>query len=104
MKLAGYDFEGPFTDPSEVKELPGVYVVLNFGVLDVGESGWRFHEGGQVLGTRLRHHDRKLCWELAVGKGKGRAFAWPETLRVCDEAFSKKTLEDKCREHGISSH
>ena len=103
MKLAGYDFEGPFTDPSDVKELPGVYVVLNFGVLDVGESGWRYHEGGQGMSTRLRTHDRKLNWELLVGKGRGRASAWPETLAACDVAFTKETLENKCREHDISS-
>lgn len=103
MKLAGYDFEGPFSDPSDIKELPGVYVVLSFGVLDVGESGWRYHAGGQGISTRLRSHDRKPRWELAVGKGKGRASAWPETLAVCDGTFPKETLEDKCRQHGISS-
>jgi len=102
MKLAGYDFEGPFTDASQIKDLPGVYVVLNFGVLDVGESGWNYQAGGQGIGTRLQHHDRKLSWELAIGKGKGRASAWHETLAACDGAFLQKTLEDKCRERGIS--
>lgn len=102
MKLAGYDFEGPFTDPSEVKELPGVYAVLNFGVLDVGESGWNYQAGGQGMSTRLQHHDRKLGWELAVGKGKGRASAWHETLAACDGAFLLETLKLKCREHNIS--
>ena len=103
MKLIGYDFEGPFTDPSDVKELPGVYVVLNFGVLDVGESGWRYREGGQDVSTRLRTHRRKRDWELLVEKGRGRASAWPETLTASDAAFTKETLENKCREHGISS-
>lgn len=103
MKLAGYDFEGPFTDPSDVKELPGVYAVLSFGVLDVGVSGLRYHEGGQCISTRLRTHGREPLWELVVGKGRGRASAWPEVLAVCDGAFAKETLEKKCQEHGISS-
>ena len=103
MKLFGYDFEGPFTDLSDVKELPGVYVVLNFGVLDVGQSGSRYREGGQAVNTRLRTHDRKLDWELLVGKGRGRASAWPATLTASDMAFTKETLENKCLEHGISS-
>jgi hypothetical protein len=101
VKLAGYDFEGPFTGPSEVKDLPGVYVVLNFGVLDVGESGWQYHEGGQGMSNRLRTHERKHRWELAVGQGKGRACIWPETLVVCGQAFTKETLKDKCRRNGI---
>ena len=103
MKLAGYDFEGPFTDPSEVKELPGVYVVLNFGVLDVGESGWNYQAGGQGMSTRLQRHDRKSSWELAVGKCKGRASAWHETLAMCDGAFLLDALKLKCREHNISA-
>lgn len=103
MKLAGYDFEGPFTDPSDVKELPGVYVVLSFGVLDVGESGWRYHEGGQGMSARLRTHDRKPLWELVARKGRGRASAYPEVLAACDGAFAKEILEKKCQEHSLSS-
>lgn len=53
MKLAGYDFEGPFADPYDVKELPGVYVVLSLRVLDVGESGWAYRERGQGMSRRL---------------------------------------------------
>ena len=66
MKIAGYDFEGPFFDPHTVKELPGVYVVLNLQVLDVGESGG----GSQGLSRRLRRHSRKPCWEEHQGKGR----------------------------------
>lgn len=102
MKLAGYDFEGPFTNPDDVKELPGVYVILNLGIVDVGESGWRYDKGGQGISTRLRHHDRELCWELVLGKGKGKASLYTEAKAACDETFPLQKLEDKCREHGIS--
>lgn len=103
MKLAGYDFEGPFNYPSDVKDLPGVYVVLNFGVLDVGESGHRYREGGQGLIGRLHTNKRKLDWELLVGKGRGRASAWRETLEACDAVFTKESLVNKCRENDVSS-
>lgn len=69
MKLAGHEIDGPFTDPDDVKELPGVYVVLSLGTLDVGESGWRYREGGQGMRTRLRRHGRRPCWEEHRGTG-----------------------------------
>lgn len=70
MKLAGYEFEGPFSDPYDVKELPGIYVVLSAdSVLDVGEAGWRYPEGGQGLSKRLRDHPRRRCWEKHQGTG-----------------------------------
>ena len=65
MKLAGYEFGGPFPDPYNVKELPGVYVVLSLKVLDVGESGW----GKQKMSTRLRTHKRRQCWDEHRGNG-----------------------------------
>ncbi len=70
MKLAGYEFEGPFSDPYDVKELPGIYVVLSGdSILDVGEAGWRYREGGQGLSKRLRGHPRRRCWEEYQGTG-----------------------------------
>jgi hypothetical protein len=70
MKLANYEFEGPFTDPYDVKELPGVYVVLSGdNVLDVGEAGWRYREGGEGLSKRLRRHPRRQCWKEHQGAG-----------------------------------
>lgn len=70
MKLGDYEFEGPFTDPYDVKELPGVYVVLSGDkVLDVGEAGWRYRKGGQGLSKRLRGHPRQRCWEEHRGTG-----------------------------------
>ena len=60
MKLAGYDFEGPFFSRDEVKDLPGVYTVLSMRVLDVGYSDRVFQ--------RLRRHDRRELWEEYCGE------------------------------------
>lgn len=80
INIDGYEFEGPYNDPDEVKEELGVYVVLCFVdgiphcVLDIGTS-----EGGIAstrrdpyarmatktgnLRKRLKYHDRKDCWK-----------------------------------------
>lgn len=101
MKFGDYNFEGPLSI-EDVKELPGIYVVLRGAtVLDVGESGYNFPHG-QALNKRLRTHERRPRWELVVGRYKGKASAWPEALAACDGAFPKQKLVDKCREHSIS--
>lgn len=101
MKFGDYNFEGPLSI-EDVKELPGIYVVLSGAtVLDVGKSGYNFPHG-QALNRRLRSHERRPCWELVVGRYKGKASAWPEALAACDAAFLKQKLLDKCREHGAS--
>lgn len=103
MKFGDYKFEGPLSI-EDVKELPGVYLVLSGdSVLDVGESGWNWRRGGQCLNKRLRTHKRKACWELLVRRYKGKAYQWPEALAACDGAFLRQKLLDKCREHGVSS-
>jgi len=74
MKLASFNFSGPFTDADEIREEAGVYVVLSLrpqrspAVLDVGESGWNWLQG-QGVRSRLRSHERKLCWEKYRGDG-----------------------------------
>ena len=68
MNLGGFDLEGPFDDPEQLRDEPGVYVVLgirsgNAGdILDVGETGWNF-PSGQGLRRRLKSHNRRWCWE-----------------------------------------
>jgi len=101
MKFGDYNFEGPLSI-EDVKELPGIYVVFSGAtILDVGQAGYNFPHG-QALNKRLRTHERRPCWELLVGRCKGKASAWPEALVACDGAFLKQKLLDKCREHGVS--
>lgn len=62
MDIAGYEFQGPFTDATKIPlDGSGVYVVVCLVddephcCLDVGES--------RQLGEQLRTHDRKPCWQ-----------------------------------------
>lgn len=78
INISGYEFEGPYNSPDEIKEDLGVYVILCLVdgkphcVLDIGTS-----QGGSPrtrkgiptvtrtgnLRYRLRKHPRKECWK-----------------------------------------
>ncbi len=63
--IRGYVFEGPVDSPLELRDGPGVYVILDvnegvYSVIDVGESS--------AVRSRLNDHDRKVCW---AQKAKG---------------------------------
>lgn len=68
MKLGDFNFEGPLNTVDQLREEPGIYVVLSIrpgspdAILDVGESGWNF-PAGQGVRSRLRVHSRRQCWE-----------------------------------------
>ena len=56
----GYEFDGAFIDPGDLKSIPGVYVILcvtmkDFFVLDVGQA--------EDVEDRCQNHDRFNCWE-----------------------------------------
>jgi hypothetical protein len=56
----GYEFDGPYFDPSDLSEDPGVYLIeyVDKGkriILDVGES--------DNVRDRVFRHERKDCWE-----------------------------------------
>lgn len=56
----GYTLEGAWTDPSNLENRSGIYVIWcksgdSWSVIDVGES----HE----VKDRVLNHDRKDCWE-----------------------------------------
>lgn len=79
IKIGNYVFDGPYSDPSALKDQSGVYAVLtrraandNFTVIDIGEAGW--------VNTRLGAHDRQDQW-LACRQASGLAFA----ALYCDE-------------------
>jgi hypothetical protein len=55
----GYDFDGAYTDPTDLRSQAGVYVVWCqtreiWKVLDVGES--------EDVKARLSNHERATCW------------------------------------------
>ncbi len=75
MNLSGFELEGPYINIDDVTDKPGVYVILSIHegkppvVLDVGESGWSFSQGGQGIKSRLKSHNRRSCWEKHRGDG-----------------------------------
>lgn len=87
IKLGGYLFHYPITNPGKLEELSGVYVVLDAGdhdiVLDVGSS--------ENVRERIAGHDRRAQWEVHT---KWFAFAvhWcfpHEMKRIEDELRSE---------------
>ena len=60
IHIGKYNFDGPFTDTSKLKNQSGVYVILcsngnsNWKVVDIGES--------QSVRERVENHDREDCW------------------------------------------
>ena len=79
INIGGYDFDGPYYDPDEIKEELGVYVVLCFVeemphcVLDIGTAvgGIGGRRARMVTRTgnlrhRLKSHDRQDCWRKNV--------------------------------------
>jgi hypothetical protein len=60
ITLAGYSFEGPYSQESSLRNAAGVYAILDeradsYYVLDVGESG--------EVKDRVESHDRRQCWK-----------------------------------------
>lgn len=63
LKIAGYEFAGPFSDVAWLEDRSGVYAVLDlrggeYYVVDVGESA--------TVRTRVATHDRRPCWNRNV--------------------------------------
>jgi hypothetical protein len=60
VQIEEYEFEGPYTHTSSLKDDGGLYVLLdrradgNWYVVDVGESG--------QIKTRIEGHDRRDSW------------------------------------------
>ena len=62
LEIGGYEFEGIYTDSTELQIIQGVYVVVCLVdgephcVLDIGTSG-------QLRERLSGHHDRQNCWK-----------------------------------------
>ncbi len=60
IEIAGYNFEGPFSNTSLLENRSGVYAIIgnngqgNF-LVDLGESA--------EVKNRVDNHDRKDCWK-----------------------------------------
>ncbi len=63
INIGNYNFDGPFSDTSKLKNQSGVYVILGrnsgtetWNVIDIGESA--------TMCFRVESHDRSPCWTL----------------------------------------
>ena len=61
ITIAARDFHGPYQTSNDLRNAPGIYVILDYRVnesspyvVDVGESDF--------IQTRIEGHDRKSCW------------------------------------------
>ena len=59
IQIGKYNFEGPYTSPSSLRNISGVYAILGAKngktyVADIGES--------QEVRDRVENHDRQPCW------------------------------------------
>ncbi len=61
ITIGNYNFEGPYADPSSLRNNSGVYAVLTratandkYSVVDIGESSG--------VRDRVTNHDREDCW------------------------------------------
>lgn len=87
IQIGRYNFEGPFNDPTSLRDQSGVYAVLGrsatgWNVVDIGESGG--------VRSRVTNHDRANCW--ARNRGGGLAYA----AYYCDEA-TRMRIEGELR-------
>ena len=62
IKIGNYNFDGPFTNTSNLKNQSGVYAILgrsassqSWKVVDIGESA--------TVKDRVESHDRSDCWK-----------------------------------------
>jgi len=100
ITIEGYDFEGPYTDTSYLRDDQGVYMILDhrsdrkWHVLDVGES--------EEVKTRVENHDRATCWERNRRGTLGYAVlytpGWTAAQRRTLEGRIRKAYNPPCGE------
>ena len=62
VKIGGYEFEGPYDNPTKLDNDAGLYAILDrrgdtCALLDVGEAA--------MVKTKVQNHNRKSSWQLA---------------------------------------
>lgn len=86
----GYEFDGPYFDPNDLSEDPGVYLVECLDnnertILDVGES--------DNVRNRVFNHDRKACW---IENCKERIY-YSAAYMIYTPEEEKRELESRIR-------
>ena len=86
----GYEFDGPYFDPNDLSDDPGVYIIEcvhenGRTILDVGES--------DNVKDRVLNHDRKDCWR---GNCQGKNFYSAAYMLFTPEE-ERRELESRIR-------
>ena len=93
IQILDYFFEGPFKDPSDLKNFSGVYAILcssgpkNWDLLDVGES--------QKIKSRIQNHDRTKCWQTECKSQLSYAALYTPSLDEDGRRKIEKKIRDK---------
>ena len=66
IKIANYEFEGPYQSVDNIKNQPGLYAVIlqttkNLFLLDLGES--------ENVKSKIKSHERKKLWDKYATQG-----------------------------------
>lgn len=90
MKIANYNFDGPYTSTVSLLNRSGVYVILDRRtggtyVIDVGES----HD----VKNRVENHDRSNCWR---SNSSGQLLV-AVLYTLYQQQAGRKVIEDQIR-------
>lgn len=97
INMLEYRFEGPFPDPTHLRNEPGVYAVLcerasGVYLIDIGES--------ERVRDRVQRHERAACWdrECAASMRFGAYYApdADQQVRREIEARIRRELRPPC--------
>ena len=97
FKLVKLTFEGPYRFYSDLKDEPGIYVIIDDGfvdqwIIDVGES--------DQVRSRIHSHEREGCWNKMClgGVGIGTLYMPNSTAQQ-----RRKIVATICEEYGLFS-
>lgn len=99
ITIAGENFQGPFTTISSLRNIQGVYAILDKRVdgkwypIDAGEAAEGVYD-------RINTHDRKDCWERhrrgTLGVAVYYTPNWTDQQRRSLEYSVRKALNPPC--------
>ena len=96
ITIGKYNFQGPFSSTSSLKNQSGVYAILGrnsqserWAVVDIGESG--------TVRERVENHDRTSCWKRrGYNQLAAAAYYCPKAQRMRIEQELRAEFNPPC--------